>query len=380
MVFGSIVPSNLRSLSLKQALELTNLYLENAYKVEIRDEGLSARSILNDLHKANPESTLNCLANIWITQQVVAANNNEAWWQVTLYSQVFDLCFQLNGWNTKQQKDACRTERVAKGDIYGLSSGSDSHPPMTRIFLSKTAIDEAKHHTGRSEIPSTTLKTARSNGMDVPNHRVDFVVTPSGKDVDALTGEDKPESSAKVEKDLAKNKLIQQTALWLWRHRIGPENKDLLAELEVLGCQWVRNKFIVTGTRLLGNTFVHYNKAIVEFPLRLKGATTALGLLVIISLERALTPHFKKMNLILEDRAVNQISHLELSSNGDYTCYYFQADLENCLAEIREMSMRVMQSKYSRQWRQHSQLIDDMEYTPEATDTLVTVNDQVSGS
>lgn len=35
---------------------------------------------------------------------------------------------------------------------------------------------------------------------------------------------------------------------------------------------------------------------------------------------------------------MNQISHLELSSDGDYTCYYFQADLENCLAEVREMS------------------------------------------
>ena len=41
MVFGSIVPSNLRSLSLKQALELTNLYLENAYKIHVKDPDIA---------------------------------------------------------------------------------------------------------------------------------------------------------------------------------------------------------------------------------------------------------------------------------------------------------------------------------------------------
>ena len=40
MVFGSVVPSHLRSLSLKQALQLTNLYLENAYKIEDHDIAL----------------------------------------------------------------------------------------------------------------------------------------------------------------------------------------------------------------------------------------------------------------------------------------------------------------------------------------------------
>ncbi|KAK3810124.1 MAG: hypothetical protein J3Q66DRAFT_443682, partial [Benniella sp.] len=40
MLFGSVVPSHLRSLSLKQALELTNLYLENAYKIEDPDIAL----------------------------------------------------------------------------------------------------------------------------------------------------------------------------------------------------------------------------------------------------------------------------------------------------------------------------------------------------
>jgi hypothetical protein len=37
MVFGSVVPSHLSALSLKQALELSNLYLENAYKTEDHD-------------------------------------------------------------------------------------------------------------------------------------------------------------------------------------------------------------------------------------------------------------------------------------------------------------------------------------------------------
>jgi hypothetical protein len=37
MVFGSVVPSHLSTLSLKQALELSNLYLENAYKTGDHD-------------------------------------------------------------------------------------------------------------------------------------------------------------------------------------------------------------------------------------------------------------------------------------------------------------------------------------------------------
>jgi hypothetical protein len=40
MAFGKIVPSRLGALSLKQALELANLYLENAYKIADRDIAL----------------------------------------------------------------------------------------------------------------------------------------------------------------------------------------------------------------------------------------------------------------------------------------------------------------------------------------------------
>jgi hypothetical protein len=40
MAFGKIVPSHLGALSLKQALELTNLYLENAYKIADHDIAL----------------------------------------------------------------------------------------------------------------------------------------------------------------------------------------------------------------------------------------------------------------------------------------------------------------------------------------------------
>ncbi|KAG0234728.1 hypothetical protein BGX31_004467 [Mortierella sp. GBA43] len=41
MVFGNIVPSNLSSLSLQQALELTNIYLENAYKTKDHNVSLA---------------------------------------------------------------------------------------------------------------------------------------------------------------------------------------------------------------------------------------------------------------------------------------------------------------------------------------------------
>jgi len=40
MVFGSVVPSHLSALSIKQALELSNLYLENAYKAVDHDIAL----------------------------------------------------------------------------------------------------------------------------------------------------------------------------------------------------------------------------------------------------------------------------------------------------------------------------------------------------
>ncbi|KAF9156928.1 hypothetical protein DFQ26_009169 [Actinomortierella ambigua] len=235
-------------------------------------------------------SALACLCNVWETQQACDGHNNETWWQSTLYSQVFDLCFQLNGWVTK-----------------------------------------------RSEVLSTTLKSARSVGIDVPNHRVDFLITPKGENIDALTSEDKPEASAKVDKDHAKGMLIQEAALWLWRDRIGPKNKELIAELEALGCQWVGNELVVTGTRLLGETFLHYTKARVKFPLRAMGASAALGLLVVMSLERALALNYKKMNLMLEDRADNQLWNLELASDCDQLVYYFQADMEGCLADVKKV-------------------------------------------
>jgi hypothetical protein len=40
MVFGNIVPSYLRALSLEQALELSNMYLEYAYKTSDNDIAL----------------------------------------------------------------------------------------------------------------------------------------------------------------------------------------------------------------------------------------------------------------------------------------------------------------------------------------------------
>jgi hypothetical protein len=40
MVFGNIVPSNLSALSLQQALELSNIYLDNAYRTKDHDVAL----------------------------------------------------------------------------------------------------------------------------------------------------------------------------------------------------------------------------------------------------------------------------------------------------------------------------------------------------
>jgi hypothetical protein len=40
MVFGFVTPSHLSALSLQQALELSNIFLENAYKTTDRDISL----------------------------------------------------------------------------------------------------------------------------------------------------------------------------------------------------------------------------------------------------------------------------------------------------------------------------------------------------
>ncbi|KAF9583006.1 hypothetical protein BGW38_010433 [Lunasporangiospora selenospora] len=286
-----------RLLGLKLQLVATAEEMEVIHKISKSKTIEKVEDIIPTLYKrgATPmekyiRSALACLCNIWETQQACEDCNNETWWQSTLYSQVFDLCFQINGWSTK-----------------------------------------------RSEVLSTTLKSARSVGIDVPNHRVDFVITPKDDTIDALTSEDKAEASVKVEKDLAKGRLIREATLWLWRDLIGAKNKDLIAELEALGCQWVGNELVVTGTRLLGETFLHYNKAKIKFPLQAKGASTALGLLVVMSLERALTLNFEKMAIMLEDRADNQELHLELASDGDHPVYYFQADMKGCLADVKSM-------------------------------------------
>ncbi|KAF9301652.1 hypothetical protein BGZ74_006459 [Mortierella antarctica] len=287
-----------RLLGLKLQLAARAEELEVLHKISKSKTIQEVEDIIPTLYKrqATPmekyiRSALACLCNVWETRQACEGHNNETWWQSTLYSQVFDLCFQTNGWITK-----------------------------------------------RSEVLSTTLKSARSVGIDVPNHRVDFVVTPKGDTIDALTSEDKAEASAKVEKDLAKGRLIQEATLWLWRDLIGAKNKDLLAELEALGCQWVGNELVVTGTRLLGETFLHYNKAKIKFPLQAKGASTALGLLVVMSLERALTLNFEKTAIMLEDREDNQVSHLELASDSGHPVYYFQADMKGCLAAVKSVS------------------------------------------
>jgi hypothetical protein len=61
MVFSSTVPSHLRSLSLKQALELSNLYLENAYQTVDRDIALvlchDAKVTLSQAKSANKKCT-----------------------------------------------------------------------------------------------------------------------------------------------------------------------------------------------------------------------------------------------------------------------------------------------------------------------------------
>ncbi|KAF9969743.1 hypothetical protein BGZ73_007759 [Actinomortierella ambigua] len=187
----------------------------------------------------------------------------------------------------------------------------------------------------RSEVLSTTLKSVRSVGIDVPNQCVDFVVTPKDETIDALTREYKAESSTRVEKDLAKGRLIPEATLWLWRDLISVKNKDLIAEPVVLGCQWIGGELVVTGTRLLGETFLHYNKARIKFPLQPKGASAALGLLVIMSLEWALKLNFKKMAIVIEERTDSQVSHLELASDIDRPVYYFQADMKGCLADVK---------------------------------------------
>jgi hypothetical protein len=57
MVFGSIIPSHLGALSLKQALEVTNMYLENGYKTTDHDIALvlchEAEAALSQAKSAN---------------------------------------------------------------------------------------------------------------------------------------------------------------------------------------------------------------------------------------------------------------------------------------------------------------------------------------
>lgn len=57
MVFGSIVPSHLGALSLQQALELSHVYLENAYKTKNRSVSLelchNAEAALSQVKSAN---------------------------------------------------------------------------------------------------------------------------------------------------------------------------------------------------------------------------------------------------------------------------------------------------------------------------------------
>ncbi|KAF9162304.1 hypothetical protein DFQ26_003695 [Actinomortierella ambigua] len=107
--------------------------------------------------------------------------------------------------------------------------------------------------------------------------------------IDALTNEDKPEASAKVEKDHAKGMLIQEAALWLWARSYRSQEQG--ADSRARG----------TG------------------------------------LSRALALNYKKMNLMLEDRADNQLWDLELASGCDQLVYYFQADMEGCLADVRKV-------------------------------------------
>ncbi|KAF9163654.1 hypothetical protein BGX20_001252 [Mortierella sp. AD010] len=254
-------------------------------------------------------TAINCFSNLWSVGDAHNANN-ECWWQANLYSQVFDRCFL-------RAKD----------------------------YLTK-----------RSEILSMTLKTAKLEGFKVPSHRVDFVVSCKDYDMDLLTSEDKPTSSSKVNKDTDKGLLIQQTTLGLWRKKIGAQRKELLSELEAITCQWIGNELVVRGTRLLGSTFVHYKKAVVRFPTTLRCASAALALSVVMSLERTITLNFRKMELILEEKASQQISDLQLASDYDATCAFFAADEEACLKEVRQLTHPTDVLTGAKNWQQLKRL------------------------
>ncbi|KAF9153119.1 hypothetical protein DFQ26_000667 [Actinomortierella ambigua] len=56
-----------------------------------------------------------------------------------------------------------------------------------------------------------------------------------------------------------------------------------------------------------------------------------------MSLEKTLALNYKNMDLMLEDRADNQLWRLDLASDCDNLVYYFQADMEGCLADARNL-------------------------------------------
>ncbi|KAF9112812.1 hypothetical protein BGX27_002740 [Mortierella sp. AM989] len=97
---------------------------------------------------------------------------------------------------------------------------------LSNLWQTTQGLDK-RWHTKRSEVLSSTLKTAQNEGIDVPNYRVDFVVSLKDEEIDTMISEDKPKQNGKVSEDTMKTQLVQETALYLWRKELELRGRKL---------------------------------------------------------------------------------------------------------------------------------------------------------
>ncbi|KAF9355322.1 hypothetical protein BGX34_010541 [Mortierella sp. NVP85] len=166
MVFSSAIPSHLRSLSLKQALELSNLYLENAYRTTDRDIVLvlchDAKVTLSQAKSANKKYT---------------AHPNDAGHQalregiVTAYIDLGKL-FEKHGRNDEAQSVRKMAEKWG-GNIHNPGRLAQALPP-------KSTMQQLNSTAGGSQgIGSTNQPIQHRNTAIIPAHIFANNVPPS---------------------------------------------------------------------------------------------------------------------------------------------------------------------------------------------------------
>ncbi|KAI7866705.1 hypothetical protein BDF14DRAFT_1809082 [Spinellus fusiger] len=211
------------------------------------------------------------MIDLWESDRLRTARNNESWFRSNVYAGVWDRLFLPND-----------------------------------QFYSK-----------RAECHSAVFRELKSLGHDVKNMKVDFILRDINSNQDFITTEEKPTNTGAAE-DVIKSKALQQETLALWRDQIGCDK--LAKHLEAITCQWVGTELIIRGTKIIGRTMVSYVKARCTIPIahcneEINFYESSRSLLLFLSLKRAVTLNYEKLKAIINTKYKFELDNLYISSD-----------------------------------------------------------------